>query len=380
MRKSGILEKLTAIEATDKPFISIYLNAESNEQGRDDFDVFLEKQISKYQDEFEEDSPERDSFDSDIEKIRKYAANVPASANGVAIFACAAEDFFQGINFDVPFENDKFFIENKPSIYPLARLIDQNPEFAVVLADSKTAKIYVMQRGKVLDNERIENDIKNETDTASGSQMHYQNHLDEMKKQHAKEVIGELETVLRNEDIRHFVLAGNKDVVIPLLLDEMDDFLNERLAGTVRMEIDASENEIMDAAETVMKQADTIKDKEKIEALNEENYDGGKGVTGVAKTLRALANGQVQELYLVANFDEIEYNEDEIKQILKEYAPSEDGEMANVKHPRQIADDMIARALDSAERIRFIEDENLLKEAGGVGALLRYTMSANPNQ
>jgi peptide chain release factor subunit 1 len=380
MRKSGILEKLTKVEATDKPFISVYLNAESNENGRDNFDSFLEKQLSVHQDNFAEDTPERESFDSDVERIKEYADKIPASANGVAIFACAAENYFLKIEFDVPFETNKFFVENKPSIYPLARLIDQNPEFAVVLADSNMAKLFIMQRGKVLNNEEIENTTYSRSDEGGWSQKRFQKHIDEMRKQHAREVMEELKTVLREEDIRHFVLAGNKDVVVPLLLDEMDDFLNERLAGTVRMEIDASENEIMDAAETVIKEADTLKDKEKIDALNEENYDGGKGVTGVAKTLRALANGQVQELYLAAKFDEFDYDENKIKEVLKEYAPGEDGEMANVTHPRQIADDMIARALDSAERIRFIEDENLLKEAGGVGALLRYTMSANQNQ
>ncbi len=380
MRKSGILERVIKVKATDKPFISIYLNTEPNEHGRDDFDVFLDKQLSVHQDKFADDSPERGSFDRDVKKIKEYAGNIPASADGVAIFACADEDYFQTFEFDVPFEKNQFIVENKPGIYPLARMIDQNPEYAVVLADSNTAKIFIMQRGKILENEEIENTKYSRSDEGGWSQMRFQRHIDEMRKQHAKEVIEELEKIVRDEDIRHFVIAGNKEVVVPLLRDEMDDFLNERLVGTFRMDIDASEKELMDAAETVIKQFDTLKDKEKIDALNEENYDGGKGVTGVAKTLRALANGQVQELYLVAKFDELEYDENKIKKILNEYAPGEDGEMADVKNPRQIADDMITRALDSAERIRFIEDESLLEEAGGVGALLRYTMSANQNQ
>jgi peptide subunit release factor 1 (eRF1) len=167
--------------------------------------------------------------------------------------------------------------------------------------------------------------------------------------------------------------------VIPLLNEEMNDFLKERVVGTVRMEIDASVNQIIDEATTAIKQFDTLKDKEKIDHLKEENYDEGKGVTGVVKTLQALANGQVQEFYLTAKFDEIEYDENEVKEILNAYAPGEDGEEPDVKYPRDIADDMISRALESAERIRFIEDESLLEKVGGVGALLRYTMSANQN-
>ncbi len=380
MRKSGILNKLTKVESTNKPFISIYLNAEPNEHGRDNFDVFLKKQLSEHQSNFEVDSEERESIDRDVERINEYVGKIRNSANGVAIFACAGEDdYFKTYEFDVPFEKNEFVVKNKPSIYPLARMVDQNPEFAVVLADSNNAKIYLMQRGKILNNEEIENEKYNRSEVGGWSQMRFQRHIDEMRKQHAKEVIDELEKIVRDEDIRQIVLAGNKDVVIPVLNEEMNDFLKERIVGTVRMEIDAPINEILEEATTAIKQFDTLKDKEKIEQLKDENYDEGKGVTGVAKTLEALVNGQVQELYLTAKFDEIEYNEKDVKEILKAYAPGDDNEMPSAKNSQEIADDMLSRALESAERIRFIEDENLLEEFGGVGALLRYTMSANQN-
>jgi peptide subunit release factor 1 (eRF1) len=37
------------------------------------------------------------------------------------------------------------------------------------------------------------------------------------------------------------------------------------------------------------------------------------------------------------------------------------------------------RAINSAAKIHFIEDESLLKEAGGVGAVLRYNINATAN-
>ena len=101
------------------------------------------------------------------------------------------------------------------------------------------------------------------------------------------------------------------------------------------------------------------------------------GVTGVAETLKALENGQVQELYLSANFGEIQYNKADVVKVLKNYAPGADDELPDASQAGQIADELIRQALNSAEHIYFIEDENLLEEFGGVGALLRYSMSAN---
>lgn len=380
MRKSGILQTLAAVESTDKPFISIYLNAEPNEHGRDDFNIFLKKQLSVHEGRFAEESPELESYKNDVKKIQNYVEKIPASADGVAIFACDAEDYFKTFEFDVAFEEHRFEIMDRPHIYPLARLVDQNPQFAVVLADLNETRIYLMQRGRIINSEEIENEKYTRSEAGGWSQMRYQRRIDEMRKQNAKEVINELEKLVRDEDIRQIVLAGNKDVVIPILIEQMDDFLSEKVVGTTRMEIDTPEHEIIDKAEFVINRFDTLQDKEKIDQLKELNYAEGKGITGVVNTLKALANGQVQELYLTATFDEIEYDENSVKEILDAYAPAEDGEMPSAKNSHEIADEMIIRALESAERIRFIEDENLLEEFGGAGALLRYTMSANQNQ
>lgn len=378
MKNSAILKKLLNIESSEFPFISVYLNTEPNEHGRDDFNIFLKKQLSEHQDNYEEHSKERESFDKDVERISKYAETIPASANGVAIFACSgANDYFKTVEFDVPFQNNRFFVFDKPHIYPMARLMDQNPRFAVVLADTNAAQIYVFQRGRILDQEEIQNEKTNRTEVGGWSQLRYQRHNEEIHKKHAKEVIEELENLVREDNIKQIVLAGNEEVTIPLLREELTKDLESKIVGTIRLDIKTPEKEILDAAETAIKQHDTLKDKEKIDFLKEQNYDEGFSVTGVSETLKALENGQVQELYLSADFNEIQYNKPDVKEVLKNYAPGADGEMPNASHAGMIADELIRQALNSADHIRFIEDENLLEEFGGVGALLRFKMTAN---
>lgn len=378
MKQRNLLKKLSEIETSEFPFISVYLNTEPNSHGRDDFDVFLKKPLSAYQKDFAENTAERESFDSDVEKINEFAGKINPSADGVAIFACNGEDeFFQTIQFDVPFENDRFFVFNRPHIYPLARLIDQNPRYAVVLADTNSAHIYVIQRGRIIDEEEIENEVTNRTEVDGWSQTRFQRHIDELQKKHAKEIVEELAKTVRDDDIRQIILAGNEEVVIPVLREELTKDLQDKIVGTVRADVNAPKDELWEKVERVVHQHDTLKDKEKIDFLFEQNYADGFGVTGVENTLKALENGQVQELYLTAKFDEIEFIESEVKKILRDYAPGENSEIPDVKEGRQIADELVRLALDSAERVRFIEDENLLEKVGGVGALLRYKMSAN---
>ena len=376
MKNTGILRKIAEIEATEFPFVSIYLNAQSDEHGKDNFHSFVKKQISEHRDNYEEETAQRESFDRDAERITEYLEKVRPSANGIAIFACSgADDFFRNIEFDVPFRQNHFYIFDKPHLYPLARLIEENPRFALVLADTNSAKIFVFQRGRILEQEEIQNEKTNRSEVGGWSQMRYQRHNDNVHEQHAKEVIAELDKIVREDKIDYVILAGNEEVTIPLLREELTKELEEKIAGTLRLDVKTPEDELLEKAEQALNQHDTLKDKEKIDYLTEQNYDGGFGVVGVEKTLAALSNGQVQELYLSAHFDKIKYNAKKVGEVLEAYAPGEENEIPHISEAGEIIDELIRRGIESADKIRFIEDENLMKNIGGVGALLRYKIN-----
>ena len=378
MRNKKFLQKLAEFESTGTPFISVYLNTEPNENGKHIFEVFLKKQLSEHADKYELRTKERESFDRDAERINKYLEDLRPSVRGVAIFACSgADEFFNAIEFNVPFEENNFFVFDKPHIYPLVRLYDQNPVYTVVLADTNAAHIYVFGRGRVLDKEEIENTKTNRTEVGGWSQMRFQRHIENYHLHHAKEIVEELAKIVRDEQINKIVLAGDETAIIPLLREQMPQELDEKIAGVLRLNVNTPEHELLGEAEKVIRQHDTLQDKEKIDRLFEENYDGGLAVVGVEKTLAALSNGQVQELFLSADFDKIKYNKKKVEEVLENYAPGEDAPPPDVKNSGMLVDELIRKGLNSADNIRFIEDENLLKNAGGAGALLRFRMESS---
>src|SRR6266545_8189505 len=129
MLLSHVLDKLAAFEPTEFPFISLYLNLQPNERGRDHFDPFVRKEFAARAKTYAPHSPECASFEQDIERINQYLKNeVQPSANGLAIFACAgANNFFEAVQLDAPIERHRLYVSNRPDIYPLARLMDQYP-------------------------------------------------------------------------------------------------------------------------------------------------------------------------------------------------------------------------------------------------------------
>jgi len=372
MSRYNFLQELLDFEIANGPFISAYLNTAVNENGKRTFDVVLKKQISDHLDTFPEGSDDRNSFEQDVEKIINFLKDLGPSTQGIAIFACSSAGLFRTYEFQVPFDENLFFVFDRPHLYPLIKLVSSNRRFAVAQADTNSAHIYVFGLGEMFSREDIQNQKTNRTEVGGWSQMRYQRHTDNFHQQHAKEVVAELEKLVRNDRIERIILAGDEAVIIPILRGELSKELEDKVIGTMPLSVNAPEHEVLEAAEKTVHRHETLEDTKVIETLKEQNYDNGRGITGISKVLPALLNGQAQELYIASNFDSIDYNIGQVNKIFKDYAPGIDEDLPSAKRTGLVIDEVLRLAAQTADDIRFIEDDNLLKEAGGVGALLRY--------
>jgi peptide chain release factor subunit 1 len=393
MNLTNLIEKLASFEPNGAKVISLYLNAAANETGREDYPVWLKKQFFEYSIQFENDSEKMSSYSEIEARINNFLENeADKSANGIAVFAAVGGDLFETVQLDEAFPNNRFFVFDRPHLFPLVRIVDQNPKYAVLWADTNKADIYVFGGENTLNVEtetnakveEIQNERTNRTKVGGWSQARYQRHIENFHLQHAKETVEELEKLMRNSKIEHLVLCGDETTIMPILRPQLSKETDEKVIAVLNMSQYASEDEIREKTHEAIGVQNSVKDKEAVErVINAAKSAAGMGTLGVEKTLAALSNGQVEELVLSSDFDAIKYNPKDVEQVLEDYAPGDDNsatdELPQVQEPRQIADELIIRALNSAAKIIFIEDESLLEEAGGVGAVLRYNINATAN-
>jgi peptide chain release factor subunit 1 len=381
-----IIDRLAEFEPVDLPVVSLYLNAQANEQGRQDFERFLRKEFSERARTYKAHTPARESFERDVERINEYLANeLRPETNGIAIFACAgANDFFEAAQLSAPIESHRLYIYNQPHLYPLARVMDQYPRYAVLVADTNRARLFVFGRGKALKTEEVRN-VKTKGSRVGGwSQMRYQRHLENYHLQHAKEVVQQLEQVVREDEIRHIILAGD-EVVIPILKEQLPKEIAEKVVDVLSLPIDAPEQEVLAESLAAMREYDLVSDVEKVERLLNDYRAGGLAVVGSEDTLEALAMGQVEELIITARQQDIEGDRDTVAslsdaEVAEPVVAGQDGAVANIEPDSVIvAADLVARARQTAARITFIEDASLLADVGGCGALLRYCIQPPTN-
>ncbi|MGH9768595.1 MAG: Vms1/Ankzf1 family peptidyl-tRNA hydrolase, partial [Blastocatellia bacterium] len=306
MAPNNLLDRLVAFEPTPFPVVSLYLNTQSDQHGRDNFEAFVRREFSACAKNWTMRTPERASFDRDTERINLYLRDeLRPSANGAAIFACSAEnDFFEAVQFDAPIEENLFYTSYQPHVYALARFIDHYPPYVALVADTNTAHLYVFGAGEEVEQRSVISPNVNRTMIGGWSQARYQRHIDNYRMHHAKEVVEELDRVAREENIERIVLAGD-EVIIPMLREHLPQSLEEMVIDVLRLEINTPEHEVMKASFKAVRDHDARKDAGKVEKLLDKHLGSGFAVTGARDTLVALTLGQVEEMLLSASEQDV---------------------------------------------------------------------------
>jgi len=352
------LDRLARMEPVELPVVSLYLNAQPDNRGKDKYDAFVRKELRGRIDDFALRSPGRESFEKDVESIERWLSEeVRPSANGLAIFACSGKSFFETLQLDAPIESHRLSIGDRPHLAPLTRILDRYPRHAVVLADTNHARIYVFGRGRTIDREELASEKVSRTDAGGWSQLRYQRHVEDHYLHHAKDVVEALARIVAEDRARHVFLAGD-DVIVPLLREELPKELADRVVGVLRLEIRTPENEVRAAAGEALAHHLARAEKVRVERLRGEWRAGGLAVAGAKDVLEALANGQVSEVSIAARLEG-------------------NGGASSEGHA-SLADEVVQRALATGATVHFVEDGAVLADMSGVVAGLRYRPGATP--
>jgi peptide chain release factor subunit 1 len=377
------LDRLAAFESGPYPVISLYLNTQPGQTGRDQHGTFVRKELKARAGTYAANSPERASLDRDFARISRYLeTELQPSSNGVAIFACSGVDLFETVQLGAPIDRHWLSIGDRPHLYPLARLDSQYPRYAAVLADTNASRILVMAGGEIVAQRGVEGVKTRRTMEGGWSQKRFQRHVENFHLHHVKDLVDALEAVVQQEGITQILLAGD-DVVLPLLREQMPKQLSEKVVDHIRLEAHAPLADVIRASLEAMKRADQRSDHEKVESAINEYRAGALGVVGPDDTLDALVKGQVDELLLSASLRQLKHlpgtqaartaADGTSVQPERAAATAVAGEAAGANAESvQIADALVTKARQTGARITFIEDPALLADWGGAAALLRF--------
>lgn len=294
-------------------------------------------------------------------------ADLRPSSNGVAIFACVgAGDFFEALQFDAPINEHRLYVYHQPHLYTLAKLQDNYRPYAALIADTNTARIFVFGLGRTIVKETVTSvKVRSRSQLGGWWLRRYQAPVENFHLRHSKEVVQQLERIVQEEGIEHIFIAGD-EVILSVLREQLPPSLAEKVVDELKLDITTPEHEILRATLASMREQDAQTDTDRVRAMIDEYRSGGLAAIGVHDVLAALANGQVDTVFLSTGLEQIHSEEEELHEAL---APA-------LKHLPEdtrirITDALVTRAQQTGAKVTFIEDPALLAD---VGAALRYRL------
>lgn len=353
----------------------------------------------------DEHGPRGEIFDSlteDKENIRNFLDNeLDPAAQGVYIVANAAKGVFEAAGVAMSIET-RVTLAPTPSMYKLVRLIEDNPIYAVLLADQKDATLSFISYGQRRRTVTLEASGYPRRVRAGGwSHRRFQARAGERVDAFAGDVANETQDALDQLGVEALIIAGD-EVITSALEEKFHETVKERIVDTIRMDIRADEQDIIEATAPIAERAEREREAAAMERLQNAIGANGLGTAGPGDTLRALQSGQVDELILVDSFEGTGWADYSMHLFGADNMPTEHplgGDVTSIVSV-DLRDEMVRLALmtdaevdiihsdvpveeiegvpDAGEGLPVTPAANTLIEMGGVGATLRFTLDETP--
>lgn len=330
-----------------------------------------------------------DNLNAAAERIATYLdTELDPSAQGVYLVANAALEEFEALALGLPMETT-VHLGPTPLLTPLAKKIDDHPAYFVLLADQQEARLALIRRAREGRSVWLEaTDFPRRTQRGALNQARYQRRVDERVNAFARHIADETLRALQEEDVDMLVVAGS-EVITSALAGEFHHTVQEAIVDTIRMDMSAGEQDILDATLPIVARAEREQELAKVVRIADAVAANGRGVAGAEGVLRALRGGQASGIAMVDDFDAAGWADFEMDLVgigsVPETHPA-GGDAGNLV-PIALGDELVRLAVQTSARIEIVktladdvgeQDEarseaaRRLDELGGVGATLRY--------
>jgi peptide chain release factor subunit 1 len=376
------IKKLARMEEALYPFVSLYLNTRwDDEQQRERIRLFTKNELKKVSDQFKGREDWRKVFAGDQHQIERYVEGLvrrvyKEEVNGMAIFSCSGMETFLTYPSFISFANE-CYVSDLPALRPLVRLSSQYQNTLAIMVDTDSAKLLEISLEGLMAESSIESYVPGRHDQGGWAQMRYQRHIKDHMDRHHKEVAEQLTALFDSGEWKRVAVIGQDRIVA-----NFKAFLPERVKHQIAdiFSIDFSE----DRSKVLRRLFEHLLQKERedvshqIQELKDRTPQGGLAVWGLSGTLEALGGGSIHTLYLLTSFSQPGrrcYRCGTLS-VARPAAgpvpcPSCKGETKVV----DLGEEMMRSVVRQDGEVKWVEENDILKDNDGVGASLRFRLS-----
>lgn len=289
------LRELANMKAPERAFLSLYIAGMHSM-------VNLEKRLHKVRNMLKSSGIEKDEkehFDKNVNAVMSYLGQNPLRSGSLCIFSCWALNFFKVIPLTAPVK-DLVWVNSSPYIRPLAELQDEYENVAVVVADDKKARIFLVSSAVAGSEEVIKGNVKNHVKKGGWSQQRYERRRDKQLHLYANEIVEAILRLEREEEFERILLVGSKEI-----LQNVHQSLPQELQNKVvekALYLGKKEGEIHKDIMELFFEQERKSEKELWERIQAEYLKEGLAAVGLYEVLDAAKQGRVEKMIVDRTF------------------------------------------------------------------------------
>jgi peptide chain release factor subunit 1 len=354
------LQELIDFQGDDAPVLSLYLDVDPQKCTKEEYRLALRKLMKQVADQA---APE------DIARIERYIdLEYDWQGKAVALFSCGKAGLWRSYSLAVPIE-DQVFVYPRPYVKPLTDLLGRYAPYGVILIGREGARLLRVRLGEVEDSLDALGEETKRHKKGGWAASRYQRHVDEQA-QHNLKAVADLAADFFQPPCR-LLIGGTEETVAqfkPLLSRALQDLV----IASFPMDITASDLEVLSKSLELVEEADREEEERLVQQVITLANKGEAGALGLEDTLAAVQEERVHILIVSDDYRAPGHRCGSCGYVTATAAKKCrycGGALTPVSDVVEFA---VERIVERGGKVEVVRGNAALKEAGGIGAILRY--------
>jgi len=353
---------------SSEPVLSLYLNTNPTEGNADAYRLRLRNMLKEI------------NLPEDIRAVEHYFnREYDWTGRAVAVFSCSEPEFFRAYPLAVPIK-DHVLLSDRPSVKPLADLMDTYGGYGVALVDKQGARLFFFHLGELREQEGVLGETVKHTKRGGASSFPGRrggiagrtNYMEEKIERNVKEAADFAAHFFEEKRVRR-VLIGGTDENVASFRSLLPKSWQSLVMGTFPMSMNASHIDVLNKAMQIGLEAENQREARLVENLITMSAKGGTAVLGMHDVFDAINRDKVKTLVLEAGLRQSGYVCDNCGAIfttLHNTCPR--CEKGKVERTHDVIEMAVSGVLRYGGEIEVVKANPSLKKAGAIGAYTRF--------
>ncbi len=300
------LKELAGYHSDSTPVLSVYLNTDPTQRTGEQYRLVLKGMLKQVGDK---------AARQDLEAVERFfELEYDRQGKGVAVFTCAADDFWHVFPLAVPIR-DEVCAAPQAYLKPLASVLDAYDRYGVVLVDREGARLFLFYLGALQDAVGLlGEDLKERARGAAGRggrsgmgagqgrMPSLERRVDQVAMRNLRDAVALTQEFYKAGRCERIILGGTEEnrARFKSLLPKS---LQNKVVGEFAADMYASVLDVLERSLEVIQKSETERKAGLVRSLTTAAHKGS-GSLGLADTLIAMQEQRVQTLVVAEGFGE----------------------------------------------------------------------------